>query len=72
MKLVHKETKQEVKVGDRVKTFRDEEGVLAQLYPPGTPGGGMNGKVRITLDGEKDDPFGAPFYCSVINCEFVE
>ena len=57
-KLINQTTKKEVKVGDTVTDFREEQGILTDV----TPTTGMNG--HIYMDGNRYYPF-------VIGCEFV-
>lgn len=60
IRLLRKDTGEEVKIGDRVTDFRGEEHTLLSVYPFD----GMTGKVA--LDGEL-----GLYYPSVIGCEFV-
>lgn len=65
--LVDKKTRSELKVGDDVKDFRGDEWKLVQIYPPGTSGGGLSGKVLLKDDKGRE----RYFFCSVIDAEFA-
>jgi hypothetical protein len=54
----------EVKPGDKIKDFRGDEHVFKGVTNPGTPFGGMNGKIRVIQgDGEME------YYPSVFNAK---
>jgi hypothetical protein len=65
MKLVDIHTKEEIKVGDKVITFRGKSAIISYIWPPGTSQGGMNG--RVGLEGEQ-----MLYNVAVVQAEFVE
>lgn len=69
MKLINSITKEEVKVGDKVKTFRDEDCIVDAIYEPNTVTGGRGGRVALL---HLNQQYMGLFFPGVIECEFVE
>jgi len=67
MKLVYKDTNNEVKVGDSVILFDGTVGKVTYFRPPHKSS--SSGKVSIRMDG---DSFDSEYYVSVIGAEWVE
>jgi hypothetical protein len=65
MKLVHKETRQEVKVGDELIDFRGEKSTCVGWQEPQHPG--STGRVYVSREQIKS----IQFYPSVFNLEWV-
>ena len=65
-RLINEETKEEIKVGTTVKTFRDEEVMLLRFTPPHKPS--STGRVTVTEKGG----FIRDFFPSVINAKIVD
>lgn len=61
--LVNIETNKPLAIGDEVRGFRGEKGILNDARPDE----GKNGKVYVKFE---DSKFSRSFYPSVINCEF--
>lgn len=66
LKLVLAATGEEVKIGDRVTTFRGESGVVTAMQEPQHPG--STGRVSFKQDGQQSS---SEFYPGVINAEWV-
>ena len=67
MRLVYSGTEKEVKVGDRVKTFRGEDATVTYFREPSSSA--SSGKVSVKMDG---DDWEREFYVSVIGAEWIE
>ncbi len=66
MKLVSKKTGETINLGDTIEDFRGDKQTIMAFYPPGTPGGGLNGKVGV----KDEDGHDGTFYASVIGAEY--
>ena len=64
MKLINSNTKQEVKIGDTVTSFRGEKYEVCSWSEP--QHAGSTGRMHV-----KGDQFDRSFYPTVFNCEFV-
>lgn len=62
MKLIHKPSGYEIRVGDHVRNFRGELAIVEGWQKPTSPAS----TGRIYVDG------GRGYYPSVFNCEWVE
>ncbi len=67
MKLISDVTGAELKVGQRVKTFRDEWGTLMDFRVPSDPG--SSGRVYVQMDNSK---YQSEFFPSVIDARIVK
>jgi aspartyl aminopeptidase len=65
MRLIYKETGEEVKVGDKVRTGRGEEVTVAHFDRPHKPS--SSGKVMV-----HGDQYNAEYYVGVIGAEWIE
>ena len=65
MRLIYKETKEEVKVGDKVRTGRGEEVTVTHFARPHKPA--SSGKVSVA-----GDKFNAEYFVGVIGAEWIE
>lgn len=65
MKLIYEKTGQEVKVGDKVETFRGETVEVSFFRPPHKPS--SEGHVSVKRDGGTRE-----FYVSVIGAEWID
>lgn len=65
MRLIYKETGEEVKVGDTVRTGRGEEVRVTHFAPPHKPS--SSGKVSVAAD-----QYNAEYYVGVIGAEWIE
>lgn len=67
MRLIYEETGEEVKVGDKAKTFRGEECTVTYFRPPHKSN--SEGKISVRFDGSS---FDMEFYVSVIGAKWIE
>jgi hypothetical protein len=67
MKLIHKATGIEVKIGDRVKDFRGEDMTITYFQPPHKPS--SQGLVSVQTSGFKTSH---ELYCSVVDTEWID
>lgn len=67
MRLVYEETGEEVKVGDKAKTFRGEECTVTYFRQPHKSN--SEGKISVRFD---DSSFDMEFYVSVIGAKWIE
>jgi hypothetical protein len=67
MRLICKSTREELKPGQRVSTFRGEIGTLIGATPPHKPG--STGRIVFQQDGAS---FTGEYFPSVINAEWVD
>jgi len=67
MKLVKEKTMESVKIGDKVVSFRGEEGTLVDFMEPHKAS--SSGRVYVQC---KDKDYVDQWYPGVIGCEFVE
>lgn len=68
-KLIDGMSKKELKIGDKVSTFRGEDGRLTALNPPHKAS--SQGKVGVELDDMQDGAIRhLEFYASVIGARF--
>lgn len=72
MKLIDRDTKEEIKIGDTAITFRGEKVIVTYFHPPHKPG--STGKISVMPESEDRHNTGASqlFYPSVINAEYLE
>ncbi len=74
MRLVHKTTGVEVKIGDKVQSFRGETAYVTGWQKPTSPA--SEGRINVSeyqnLDAEKRMVLGHAFYVSVYECEWIE
>jgi len=66
--LVHKATREPVKVGDTVISFRGDAAIVSGFEPPRHAAS----SGRIYVKASTSDRFGAEYYPSVFDCEIVE
>jgi hypothetical protein len=69
MKLINSETGNEVKVGDAVTTFRDEDGTVTDVEEPRKPSSTGRVYVKFTYPNAS---LTKEFFPSVIGAEWVE
>ena len=69
MRLINKETRNEVKIGDTVETFRGEEGIVTGIDEPRKSG--STGRVYIKFE-YPNAKLTREFFPGVIGAEWIE